>query len=881
MDEPGWSFDARTQAMKRTRLGDEFDFDEWYALESRTPPESLDNYDLLFCMHHGWGLDLPWSRTLGSIGSQWVFSDQRELPGQREFNVVNRYARCQLLTRAMYEQFRPHCPGAVYLANPVDVGLFHVKPRKTGPLVACWNGNARHISMDGIAVKGFHDIIEPACCEMDVPLHVAEYTTGRRGLSEMPEFYRQANLAVCMSLYEGASNSVLEAMAMGLAVVATDVGNHRELIESQMAAYGRTGIMLVDRSVEALMGALGRLQDDPDLVRDMGEINRAEINRAWSWDVWVDHYRDFFTLNATRPPVNVAEPSVSAAGPSVSDKVTVFFVTTGGAVARRSMAALREQDCTFRLDIIENVAPMSAAFQQMLDRCETPYFIQVDEDMVMKPGAVREMLDIIERTPDDVFMYASMLWDEHLVRGIFGVKIYRTALMKLVPYRDVQSCEQDHFKRLQEMGYRYMVPGWDDATLRAASPQVHGLHGTSYGPRAAYERYLDLTEKYRDVGGGDWFALYPWVFLQRLTGRDILNVDHEADLWSFVGSVCGLFSDVSVPRGEKDFTKAPRGYGELRAHLVSPPREAIIYSTGRCNAMCPHCLRQAGSYGVTPDFTPELTERLLRVFPTIDSCCVAGFGEPCLNHDLEEIVGILRARNVCVGVVTNGLAAVQDGRLHPGLAQASYVSFSLNALDGSEHEAMYGVRDGWARACRGVEVALAAGVPTMISFIITKQTWRAIPEYLRLAKSMLGDAPGSRVALVNILPHADAEDAAGEQEFLSRVITTDDGLELAEHRALADDLKLCVFAWPVPIDPHRYPSPGLCPSPFVRVGVDGNGNISGCSRIMPPSPSWGNLDSGTRIWWLSTALRDLRRGLAGALPLRRECRHCFGNWVTM
>jgi len=49
---------------------------------------------------------------------------------------------------------------------------------------------------------------------------------------------------------------------------------------------------------------------------------------------------------------------------------------------------LSVQDSTFPLKIIDRVAPMSAALQRMMDQCTTPYYAQVDEDMLLYPHPV-------------------------------------------------------------------------------------------------------------------------------------------------------------------------------------------------------------------------------------------------------------------------------------------------------------------------------------------------------------------------------------------------------------------------------------------------------------------------------------------------------------
>ena len=60
----------------------------------------------------------------------------------------------------------------------------------------------------------------------------------------------------------------------------------------------------------------------------------------------------------------------------LTDLVTVFVTTVGDKAYPHCIEALDCQDSRFRFAAIENVAPMSAAFQRMIDDCETPYYVQ-------------------------------------------------------------------------------------------------------------------------------------------------------------------------------------------------------------------------------------------------------------------------------------------------------------------------------------------------------------------------------------------------------------------------------------------------------------------------------------------------------------------------
>ena len=69
--------------------------------------------------------------------------------------------------------------------------------------------------------------------------------------ADVPDVMRGLDCFVLPSLAEGISNTILEAMASGLPVLATDVGGNAELVVD-----GRTGEIVAPGDVEALANGL-------------------------------------------------------------------------------------------------------------------------------------------------------------------------------------------------------------------------------------------------------------------------------------------------------------------------------------------------------------------------------------------------------------------------------------------------------------------------------------------------------------------------------------------------------------------------------------------------------------------------------------------------
>jgi glycosyltransferase involved in cell wall biosynthesis len=109
------------------------------------------------------------------------------------------------------------------------------------------------------------------------------WMAGSRG--DIPELMRGLDVFVLPSLAEGISNTILEAMACGLPVIATAVGGNPELVEE-----GRTGLLVPPADPAAMARAMETCALDADLRRGAGAAGRARAEQRFSLDAMVQAY---------------------------------------------------------------------------------------------------------------------------------------------------------------------------------------------------------------------------------------------------------------------------------------------------------------------------------------------------------------------------------------------------------------------------------------------------------------------------------------------------------------------------------------------------------------------------------------------------------------
>lgn len=128
----------------------------------------------------------------------------------------------------------------------------------------------------------------PLKAEIEQQVHATQlddhvWIAGAR--SDIAEILRSLDIFVLPSLGEGISNTILEAMASSLPVIATRVGGNPELV-----VENETGVLVPVADPDVLAQAIVKYVTHPIVMRQHGQAGRARIEREYSMEAMVRQY---------------------------------------------------------------------------------------------------------------------------------------------------------------------------------------------------------------------------------------------------------------------------------------------------------------------------------------------------------------------------------------------------------------------------------------------------------------------------------------------------------------------------------------------------------------------------------------------------------------
>ncbi|MBN8547697.1 MAG: hypothetical protein J0M12_00130 [Deltaproteobacteria bacterium] len=251
---------------------------------------------------------------------------------------------------------------------------------------------------------------------------------------------------------------------------------------------------------------------------------------------------------------------------STHPKTTVGVLSVNDVVFPYCMQALENQlgAPAFVTEIVRDVSPFNAAFDELVRRSNTEFMIQVDEDMILYPHAVARMQEVMEAAPDNIGMVLFYLFDPDRDQRIHGIKIFRTAVLRTLRSKDVKASEMDLLEQMLEAGYRWVI-----------HPETMGYHGILYSPESIYRRYQTMYEK--DIS--------TWNVVTADMRRKALAFAESGDpneLFALLGSAHGVTGAQSFANKEKDFNTYDAPHLRVfRRLLLNTPAQHGAYDPSR------------------------------------------------------------------------------------------------------------------------------------------------------------------------------------------------------------------------------------------------------------------------------------------------------------
>ncbi len=121
--------------------------------------------------------------------------------------------------------------------------------------------------------------LEEAIRRRTAALHLGDAVRLLGWRRDVPTILAAADVVLLTSDFEGTPNGLLEALALGKAVVATDAGGTGEVIEHQ-----RTGLLAEREDVGSLSAAVSRLLNSPSLRQTCGAAGRDRVRQSFAID---------------------------------------------------------------------------------------------------------------------------------------------------------------------------------------------------------------------------------------------------------------------------------------------------------------------------------------------------------------------------------------------------------------------------------------------------------------------------------------------------------------------------------------------------------------------------------------------------------------------
>ena len=268
------------------------------SLVSAVRPEVIHSYTFYTNIAAWWAARGTGAIPIGSVRNNFILD--RQQTGRVFGRLCGRWPSAQIFNSVTAEQNARQvttffCSRRIYvIKNGVDLDRFSPRPHpERGYILAVGNMYARKrwdrliravalLASKGLCPEVVHVGAGPLREELEAMarnLHVEHLFKFLGARHDIPDLLADAAFLVHTSEDEGCPNVVMEALACGRAVVATDAGDVPYLIDD-----GKMGFVVPREDEAALTRQMATLFEDRDLCRKMGDAGRIKAEQAFVID---------------------------------------------------------------------------------------------------------------------------------------------------------------------------------------------------------------------------------------------------------------------------------------------------------------------------------------------------------------------------------------------------------------------------------------------------------------------------------------------------------------------------------------------------------------------------------------------------------------------
>ena len=299
VDVPNWAFDIQAKAIQRRIPNVDISYD----ITLKGVPTK--KYSVIYYMN--WMDGCRWAEQVsaGVCSHNWHLKWRK-----RASEKMHKFKKLVCISRILQEKCAGMNENIAYIPNGIDTDMFHIDSCATkeftvgyvGQPTSGGFGNKRNNENIKIwDIKGYELLLQPLIRKMKGKVRFKLLTNDSTNAiphSDMPEWYKDIDVLICTSLFEGCPLPVLEAAASGKPVISTRVGIVPELIQ-----HGKSGFIVdpprnngdIRNALEQFETFIMTLKYNTSLCGGMGYKNRDAVMK-FDWKEVIPKWGKFFEI---------------------------------------------------------------------------------------------------------------------------------------------------------------------------------------------------------------------------------------------------------------------------------------------------------------------------------------------------------------------------------------------------------------------------------------------------------------------------------------------------------------------------------------------------------------------------------------------------------